>query len=96
MSIKLIIIFSNTFDNDGKTLVYNWPESFTASEKLLFLMVSLIQLNSSKKQISLFFSTLASISPAVALSEGKLFTTSLTVASETHWKENFLLNLEKC
>ena len=33
------------------------------------------------------------ISPAVALSEGKFFTTFFTVSSETNWKENFLFTL---
>ena len=47
-------------------------------------MALLIQLVKSKKQFSLFFSTFTAISPAVALSEGKLFTTFLTVAAETH------------
>ena len=56
-------------------------------------MVSLIQLVKSKKQFSLFFSTFTEISPAVALSEDKLFTTFLIIASETHWKENFLFSL---
>ena len=32
----------------------------------------------------------------VASSEGKLFTTFLTVASETHWKEDFLFSLNLC
>ena len=59
-------------------------------------MASLIQLVKSKKQFSQFFSTFIGISPAVALSEGKLFTTFLTVASETHWKENFLFSLNLC
>ena len=54
-------------------------------------MVSLIQLVKSKKQFSLFFSTFTEISPAVALSEDKLFTTFLII--ETHWKENFLFSL---
>ena len=34
------------------------------------------------------------ISVVVASSEGKLFTTFLTVASETHWKEDFLFSLK--
>ena len=59
-------------------------------------MVSLIQLVSSKKQISLIFSTFTGISPAAALSEGMFFTTFQAVASETYWKENFLLNLIFC
>ena len=67
-------------------------DSFKESGNLLFLMASLIQLVKSKKQFSQF----TGISPAVALSEGKLFTTFLTVASETHWKENFLFNLNLC
>ena len=54
-------------------------------------MVSLTQLVKSKKQFSLFFSTFTEISPAVALSEDKLFTTFLII--ETHWKENFLFSL---
>ena len=53
-------------------------------------MAPLIQLVKSKKQFSQF----TGISAAVALSEGNLFTTFLTVASETHWKEDlFSLNL---
>ena len=59
-------------------------------------MASLIKFVKSKKQFSQFFSTFTGISPAVALSEGKLFTTFLTVASETHWKENFLFSLNLC
>ena len=44
-------------------------DSFKESGNLLFLMALLIQLVKSKKQ---FFSTFIGISPAVALSEGKL------------------------
>ena len=68
-------------------------DSFKESWNLLFLMASLIESVKSKKQISLFFSMFTGISVADALSEGKLFTTFLTVASETHWKTNFLINL---
>ena len=68
-------------------------DSFKESWNLLFLMALLIESVKSKKQISLFFSMLTGISLAVGLSEGKLFTTFLTVASETHWKANFLINL---
>ena len=50
----------------------------------IFLMASLIPLVKSKNQIHLYFSTFTGISPAVALSDGKLFTTFLTVASKTH------------
>ena len=59
-------------------------------------MASLTQLVKSKKQFSQLFSTFIGISPAVALSEGRLFTTFLTVASETHWKQNFLFSLNLC
>ena len=73
----------------GSSLLYIGviSDSFKESVKLIFLMASLVQLVKGKKKISLFFSTCTRISPTVALSEGKLFT---TVASETHWKENFL------
>ena len=54
-------------------------------------MALLIQLVKSKKQFSLFFSKFTGISLAAALSEGKLFITCLTLASKTHWKENFCL-----
>ena len=55
-----------------------------------------MQLVKSKNQILLFFSTFTGISPAPASSEGKLFATFLTVASETQWIENFLFNLNFC
>ena len=54
-------------------------------------MVSLIQLVKSKKQFSLSFRTFTRISPAVALTKGKLFTTFLTVASEHTEKIIFCL-----
>ena len=63
-------------------------DSFKESGNLLFLMASSIQLVKSKKPISLFFSTFTGIFPVFALSEGKLFTTFVTVVSETHWMEN--------
>ena len=56
-------------------------------------MASSIPLVKSKKWFSQFFSTFTEISPAVALSEDKVFTNFLTVASETHWKRNFLYKL---
>ena len=71
-------------------------DSFEESGNLLFLIASLIQLVKSKNQFSQFFSTFTGIYPVVALSEGKLFTTFLTVASVTHWKENFLISLNLC
>ena len=67
-------------------------ESFHVSGSLLFVKDSLIQFVSSGKQNLLSFRILIGISPADALSEGKFFTTFLTVASETCWKENFLLS----
>ena len=69
---------------------------YKESEKVLFLMASLIQLVRLKKQFSQIFSMFTGISPAVPLSESKFFTTFLTVASETHWKENFLFSLNLC
>ena len=36
------------------------------------------------------------ISLAVALSEGRFFTTFFTVSSETNWKENFLFVMSYC
>ena len=68
------------------------PESFNVSENLLFVKDSLIQFVSSGKQNVLSFRILIGISPAETLSEGKFFTTFLTVASETCWKENLLLS----
>ena len=66
-------------------------ESFNVSGNLLFIKDSLIQFVSSGKQIVLSFRILKGISPAETLSEGQFFTTFLTVASETRWKENLLL-----
>ena len=67
-------------------------ESFNVSGNLLFVKDSLIQFVSSGKQNVLSFRILIGISPADTLSEGKFFTTFLTVASETCWKENLLLS----
>ena len=63
-------------------------ESFNISVNLLFVKDSLIKFVSSGKQSLLSFRILIRISPADALSKDKLFTTFLTVASETCWKEN--------
>ena len=43
-----------------------------------------------------FFPTLIGTSPAVILSEGKFFTTFLTVAPDTHLKDNFLFIRNFC
>ena len=67
-------------------------ESFSVSENLLFVKDSLIQFVSSGKQNSLSFRIFIGTSTADTLSEGKFFTTFLTVASETCWKENLLLS----
>ena len=100
-------MFSNTFDNNFKTLsglllaLLLGPivlqtgvilDSFKESGNLFFLMSLVIQLVSSKNQVSLFFSMFTGIYPTVALFEGMFFTTFLTVASQTYWKENFLFN----
>ena len=63
-------------------------ESFNISGNSLFVKDSLIPLVSSGKENKLSFRNLIGISPADTLSEGKFFTTFLTVASETCWKEN--------
>ena len=63
-------------------------ESFIVSGNLLFVKDSSIQFVSSGKQNVIPFRILIGISPANTLSEGKFFTTFLTVASETCWKEN--------
>ena len=57
-------------------------ESFNVPANLLFAKDSLIQFVSSGKQNLLSFTILIGISPADTSSEGKLFTTFLTVASE--------------
>ena len=68
-------------------------ESFkNVSENLLFVKDSLIQFVSSGKQTVLSLRILIGISPADTLSEGKLFTTFLTVASKIFRKENLLLS----
>ena len=54
----------------------------------MFQISSLIQSAVSRKEISVFFNTFTGTSLAAALSEGKFFTTFLTVASETHWQKN--------
>ena len=63
-------------------------ESFNISGNLLFVKDSVTQFVISGKQNVLSFRILIEISPAETLSEGKFFTTYLTVASETCWKEN--------
>ena len=69
-------------------------ESFkNVSKNLLFAKDSLIQFVSSGKPNVLPLGILIGISSADTLSEGKLFTTFLTVASGTCWKENLLLSL---
>ena len=69
-------------------------ESFkNVSKNLLFVKDSLIQFVSSGKPNVLPLGILIGISSADTLSEGKLFTTFLTVASGTCWKENLLLSL---
>ena len=66
-------------------------ETFNVSGNLLFVQDSLIYFVSSGKQNLLSFKILIGISPADTLSEGNFFTTFLTAASETCWKENILL-----
>ena len=69
-------------------------ESFkNVSKNLLFVKDSLIQFVSSGKPNVLPLGILIGISSADTLSEGKLFTTFLTVASGTCWTENLLLSL---
>ena len=58
-------------------------ESFNVSGSLLFVKDSLIQFVGLGQQNLLSFRILIGIPPADALSEGKFFTTFLTVASET-------------
>ena len=58
-------------------------ENFNVSGNLLIAKDSLIQFVSSGKQNVLSLRILIGISPADPLSEGKFFTTFLTVASET-------------
>ena len=58
-------------------------ESFSVSGNLLFVKDSLIQFVSSGKQNVLSLRILIGVSPADTLSEGKILTTFLTVASET-------------
>ena len=66
-------------------------ETFNVSGNLLFVKDSLIYFVSSGKQNLLSFKILIGIAPADTLSEGNFFTTFLTAASETCWKENILL-----
>ena len=69
-------------------------ESFkNVPKNLLFVKNSLIQFVSSGKPNVLPLGILIGISSADTLSECKLFTTFLTVASGTCWKENLLLSL---
>ena len=63
-------------------------QRFNVSGNLLFVKDSLIQFVSSGKQNVLSFRILIGISPADTLSEVRFFTTLLTVASETSWKED--------
>ena len=63
---------------------------FNVSGNLFFLKNWLIQFVSSGKQNLLYFRILIGPSSADALSEGSFFTTFLTVASETCWKEYFM------
>ena len=58
-------------------------ESFDISGSLLLVKDSLIQSVSSGKQILLFLKILMGISYTDTLSDGKFFTTFLTIASET-------------
>ena len=58
-------------------------ETFIVSGNLMFVEDLLIQFVSSGKENVLSFKILIGISPADTLSEGKFFTTFLTVASET-------------
>ena len=58
-------------------------ETFIVSGNLMFFEDLLIQFVSSGKENVLSFKILIGISPADTLSEGKFFTTFLTVASET-------------
>ena len=67
-------------------------KSFDVSGNLLLVKDSLIQFAGSGKQNLLSFRTLIGILPADTLSEGKFFTTFVTIASETCWKENLLLS----
>ena len=69
-------------------------KSFNVSGELLFVKDLLIQFVSSGKQNLLYFRTLIEVSPADTLSEDKFFTTFLTVASETWWKENPFVKLK--
>ena len=64
-------------------------ESFNISGNLLFVKDSVTQFVISGKQNVLSFRILIEISPAETLSEGKFFTTFLTVDSETWWKKIF-------
>ena len=97
------MIFLNTVDTKGRMLTGLYfalslgsnflktgvmSESFNVSGNLLFVKDSLIQFVSSGKQNVLSFRILIGISPADTLSEVRFFTTLLTVASETSWKED--------
>ena len=92
------ITFSNTLDNKGKRLTGlkfvllvgssflntgTISESFRVSGNLFSSKALLINFVSSLKQNSEFFNMSTGISPAVALSEGRFFTTFFTVSSET-------------
>ena len=66
-------------------------ESFNVSRSLLFVKDALIQFVDLGQQNLLSFRISIGIPPADTLSEGKFFTTFLSVASETCWKENLLL-----
>ena len=96
---KTYIIFSNTLDNKGKRLtglkfVFSVgsgflntcaiAKSFRISKNLFSLKGLLTHFVSSLKQNSEFFNMSTGIYLAVALSEGKLFTTFFTVSSEMH------------
>ena len=68
-------------------------ESFRVSGNLFSLKGLLIHFVSSLKQNSEFFNMSTGISPVVALSKGRFFTTFFTVSSKTDWKKNFLFIL---
>ena len=89
--LKFVLLVGSSFLNAG-TL----SESFRVSGNLFSVKALLIHFVNSLKQNSEFFNMSTGISPAVALSEGRFFTTFFTVSSERNWKESFLFVLTFC
>ena len=76
--LKFVLSVGSSFFSTGTI-----SKSFKVSGNLFSLKALLIHFDSSLKQNSEFLNMSTGISPAVALSEGEVFTTFFTVFSET-------------